>query len=239
MDTLAIQHSTYPRVMISEAELIKNATEIIELLQQCLAHNAAYISGWQTMTVDASQRTHDIIDIFTINNPRDAPGIHTLNGISAANGVIEAAIKATLGVINSIVGGKPLYNTLFLSSTSDKTLSAFVRLSMSRIIDAVNCPQCRGVYSRVGLGSHIGSLKCLRDQQCIDIIDKGYGIIDDSSAVVAIRKAGLEYQVRPSALDMWAPAWIVEAIKKYRANKGYADLKLHEFLGIMKDKNDE
>ena len=123
----------------------------------------------------------------------------------------------------------PLLNIFFIHEIRSSQPN-YYRYALGCAIPANICPQCRGPYTSSGMSSHIGSLRCMRDQQCLDVMDDGYIIMDDSSAVSAIRKAGIEFKVRPSALDMWVPTWVAQAVKDYRKNKNYAGLKLHEFL---------
>ncbi len=111
---------------------------------------------------------------------------------------------------------------------------AYYRFEISSVINSAQCPQCRGLYTTGGMTSHVGSLRCLRDAQCLDVADAGYVIMDDSTAVAAIRKAGVDFKVRPQALDMWVPEWVATAVKDYRKNRAFAGLKLHEFLKAVK-----
>ncbi len=105
------------------------------------------------------------------------------------------------------------------------------RVSLGRVIDGL---VCEGLYTKAGMPGHAGSLRCMRDAQILDVKGWDYEPVDDVGAVAAIRKAGVDFKIRPSALDMWVPKWVGQAIKEYRKNSAYAGLKLHEFLKAVK-----
>ncbi len=142
---------------------------------------------------------------------------------------LEEIIRYTKLVLTAAQEGKRVSGLSFVWEPSN-TNPSFYRYTLATIIKADSCPQCHKQYTKSGMHSHVGSLRCMRDAQVRDVECAGYVVMDDPAATNAIRKAGIDFKVRPQALDMWVPAWVARAIKDYRKTSDFAGLKLHEFL---------
>jgi hypothetical protein len=145
--------------------------------------------------------------------------------------LIERDRKMLHALNNDIV----YYGQFMWQSYGSVAQGTYCSFQMGSISETEFCPICGGVYSKSGLTSHMGSLSCLRDKMLIDVKSMDYEEIQDSALMNAIRKSGVDYQVRPVALHMWAPAWVVQAATKFKES-GFADMKLSDFLAGLNQK---
>lgn len=229
MGNVAIQ-VRFQKREIDPDELVKTINKVLASLESMYDHNMAQIP----INHSSHLFSADLTKFSTLEVARVHIGspFYEGNDFVKDTSLMGEIIERTKQVLDGIQKGVQVNGLKFpYDITGAPTQSS---IALAHIIDSTVCPLCRGLYTKVGVKSHMGSLKCMRDKQCLDVKDAGYEILDDSSAIAAIRKAGLEFKVRPSALDMWVPNWVVKAVKDYRTNKGFAGMKLHEFLKVIK-----
>ncbi len=226
---VAIQ-SQGTRIEISLEDIVSRINNILATLKSLHESNVKAIETkalyWLEPTINESWFTIDL-------QHKQLADCEDLFDHNALGTVIETCERIALAA--SI--GQSTLESQFVYEIRD-TQPGYYRFIMAKMVTSEKCQQCHKLYTKGGMTSHIGSLRCLRDAQCIDVAEMGYVIMDDSAAVSAIRKAGVDFKVRPSALDMWVPAWVSQAVKDYRKNKDFAGLKLYEFLRAVKGGND-
>ena len=207
--------------------VISKCADAIRTLEGIRKHNLdtnnSYMYNWQYQPnyMMATCRLHPAGDVKIMSDKIDSELTHLIK--------IHDKIVASLSTPNI------LYGSQFISAITCNltTHGTEFRFNLEKIVDTEICTICTGIYTKAGMGSHTGSLRCLRDKQCLDVKSMGYEIIDDTALSNAVRKSGIPYEVRPSMLDMWVPGWVAGAIKEYSKNNGFANLELHEFLKQM------
>lgn len=229
MGNVAIQ-IRFQKQEIDQDELIKTINRGLATVESMYDHNVAnidYPAVLHMFTADLTR--YSTLEVSRVHSNSPFYVGHDFHGDTD---VLRQLVAQTKQVLIGIKIGDQVNGLKFpYDITGAPTQSS---IALGHIIDSTVCPLCRGLYTKIGLNSHMGSLRCMRDKQCLDVKDAGYEILDDSAAIAAIRKAGLEFKVRPSALDMWVPGWVIKAVKDYRTNKGFAGMKLHEFLKVIK-----
>lgn len=229
MGNVAIQ-VRFQKQEIDQEELVKKISRTLGSVESMYDHNAA-----QTPTATAAHVfSAEFTKFSSVEVSRVSVGSPFWQGkdFGEDTGVLLQVVEQTKKVLDGIRAGEVVNGIKFPFEIQGAPTHSTIILG--HVIDSTVCPLCRGLYTKIGLNSHMGSLRCMRDKQCLDVKDANYEILDDSAAIAAIRKAGLEFKVRPSALDMWVPQWVVKAVKDYRTNKGFAGMKLHEFLKVIK-----
>lgn len=108
------------------------------------------------------------------------------------------------------------------------------QVTIARTLHGVQCPDCGHLQMSASIKGHMQSMKCLAATHDRDLRDAGWQRIDQSHYMSAVRKAGVQWDVRATEFKMWIPPWVHQAIKQYEANKGYGGLKLEHFLEKMK-----
>lgn len=229
MGNVAIQ-VRFQKQEIDQEELIKTISRMLGSVETMFDHNTTFYADPAAPYLFSAELTK----YNTCEVSRIAAGSPFYVGRDFYNdtGVLRELVSQTKKVLAGIKLGEVVNGLKFPYEITGAPTSSSIALG--HVIDSTVCPLCRGLYTKIGLNSHMGSLRCMRDKQCLDVKDMNYEILDDSAAIAAIRKAGLEFKVRPTALDMWVPQWVIKAVKDYRTNKGFAGMKLHEFLKVIK-----
>lgn len=219
-----LQRQTKTNVECSE--IARTITPVTSSLEDILKDNInALLTKTGTWLTPHIFKEFEILDLSVtsaIGSDCDLESVHLCNAdlIDVIEGNNEILKACSLEI--------PVFGRLF--ATEACPMQTGQRFKLAKLMDSVACSQCRGLYSRSGISSHAGSLRCMRDAQCLELVAAGYQIMSDSTAVTAIRKAGIEFKVRPSELDMWVPSWVAAAVNDYRKKNVFAGLKLHEFL---------
>lgn len=220
MDEYAVQtQNTICKFDIQD--IIKRVEGIVVALEQFRAINLESITNrggvWHYTTISVGYSIVDVnISVYKYNMLADMQDL-------------DHTIKCSRLVLDAVKKGDKMPKISFVWDVATST-PTFYRYYLATIIKASECPQCHKQYTKSGMNSHMGSLRCLRDTQIRDVQQAGYVIVDDPAATNAIRKSGIEFKIRPQALDMWVPAWVDKAIQDYRKSSEFAGLKLHEFL---------
>lgn len=96
------------------------------------------------------------------------------------------------------------------------------------------CPRCGAVLHPTSIKRHVDSPIC-RIRAAEQSLEPGWERIHDVLEIDAIKEAGVEHITRPTTYATWAPTWAKAAIKGFKKNRGYASLRLKEYLKKMKD----
>jgi hypothetical protein len=102
-----------------------------------------------------------------------------------------------------------------------------------RMVDAVRCQVCGTIVRRSELTRHQLHPECNIRHDTQNAEQAGLIKMPDLHTALAVREAGVKNQVVATRYDIYAPAWVLEAIKTYQSNQGYADMSLAEFLRKM------
>jgi hypothetical protein len=124
-----------------------------------------------------------------------------------------------------------LHNLVFVDSVN--TSRPNEHIAVARTFKATNCNSCGEIIPASSFNSHVGSLKCMLATHERDLREKGWKPVSSSHHLAAIKKAGVNYEVRATGFTMWAPAWVHESIEKFEQGDGYAGMSLAEFLSKM------
>lgn len=114
---------------------------------------------------------------------------------------------------------------------------ADTHLSSARLFRGIMCADCGEVVNAQTYKAHRQSMKCMTMTMNRDVRETGYSEVDHGPHITAIKKSGIEIEVRPTGYAIWAPEWVKEAIKAYEEHKaggGFAGLSLSEYLEKMK-----
>jgi hypothetical protein len=101
------------------------------------------------------------------------------------------------------------------------------------------CKDCGAVVSEKIYKQHLKSLNCMTQTANRDLRDQGYVELSSGPDIAAVRAAGVDIEFRPSGYSIWAPPWVGNAIDAYRANQGFAGMKMGEFITRMKPSEDK
>lgn len=110
---------------------------------------------------------------------------------------------------------------------------------LSKTMIGTVCEDCGYIIPASTLKSHVSSLKCMQASNDKDLRDAGWQTVSLSHYINAIKKAGVDFEVRATGFTVWIPPWVSGAISKYEEKDGYAGLKLHEFLTKIKAEKDD
>ena len=108
------------------------------------------------------------------------------------------------------------------------------QLTVARTFMGIECPDCGHIQTFSSIKTHTHSMKCLQATHDRDLREAGWKRVEQSHYLTAIRKSGVQCDIRAAEFKMWIPSWVDAAIKQYEANKGYGGLKLEAYLTKMK-----
>jgi hypothetical protein len=217
------------------SSILSELESIIEDINSTIALNEDFLA----------KKRNDALKLHTNRNDYDIvlDVCNTRGPIVDTNSVLEGTKKSCQLVIDMTNAGNMPYNVKFILNSrwvrytylnSMQNVKNTYSWSLVHISEQAMCPLCHGTYTKIGMGAHIGSMNCVRDQQCLDVKSDGWQILD-RAANRAIIKAGIEFKLRPANVDMWVPGWVNEAIKAYYAHgNSFAGLKLNEYLSKIK-----
>lgn len=218
--------------------LIDKLTGVIETIDHVISYNKqiiAEVSGGGDISAakifhtTVNRNNYDVwhVPYYTMSDP-------------CINKALEAQRTECQSVIDMINNGHMPYNVKFLLNSPWPRYAAGFQGPATyawvacHISEQAICPLCKETYTKMGMSMHTGSMACMRDQQQLDVKAEGYQIVD-AVGVRAIIKAGIEYKVRPSGMEMWVPGWVNDAIKTYYSKEGgFAGMKLNEYLSKIK-----
>lgn len=122
----------------------------------------------------------------------------------------------------------------FLEEVDTNIVGSWRSAIMSKTIIGMTCEDCGYVIPASTVKSHRASLKCMQAANDRDLRQAGWQQVSLGQHINAIKKAGIEFEVRATGFAMWIPPWVQSAIATYEEKNGYAGLKLEEFLAKLK-----
>lgn len=126
-----------------------------------------------------------------------------------------------------------------LNATSIFVDSMQPQVSAAKVFDGVLCKDCGHVISKTVYKQHLSSLKCMKDTTDRDLREQGWVELDNGPHITAVKSANIPVELRPSGYTMWVEPWVGAAIQSFDKNKGFAGLKLSDYIRKMKPTDED
>jgi hypothetical protein len=162
------------------------------------------------------------------------PVKYDIDAMSSFIGRLNTEVAVIDKAIESVSAGNKLEGKSFIHSVS--TSGSWGVICKATTMKGVMCDSCGHILSASAIANHRSSLTCMRDTHTRDVEDKGWEMVNNPAHLAAIRKSGVEWDVRAEAFKMWAPNWVHQAIVSFNKNEGFGGLSLEEYLKKMKPK---
>lgn len=134
--------------------------------------------------------------------------------------------------IQQVKAGKLGATAIFIDSVNPQ-------VSAAKIFDGVLCKDCGHVIAKTVYKQHLSSLKCMKETTDRDLREQGWVELDYGPHITAVKTANIPVELRPSGYTMWVEPWVGSALQAYEKNKGFAGMKLSEYIRKMKPTDED
>jgi hypothetical protein len=138
--------------------------------------------------------------------------------------------ESTLGMTAYILN--PAWNISPVTSYEIKTVLYGVK-----IFDGFKCKYCGESGPKKSESKHMLHPICQIAEARLKAKKDGLEPLNSNDEIIAVRSLDIEHKLIPINVDVYVPSWVINAIKVYHDNGGYAGMTLAEFLVSVRPDN--